>query len=499
MDVVGGVVDMINLLWIRFGRQINDVRKLRKKLQKLKADAEDLSNRKSGLTEELRNNVGKMASKLGKRVVQANFRVRELMRTKLLGYIGDGGVLSKHGSVCSAQKDMAGRLKVVLGSGESEERTSRTIFQYLHSKKSLLLLDDVWDDIDLDHVGIPNPKKQGKVSKVGDVANSKGICPYARDVVKECDGLLLAINVLRVVLRNTGNVYVWSNALRELQSPAFSTIGDMEDHVFKPLNNGDLEIISDMFFQYITGLGVLNLSNNGISLLPPSIGNLINLRGLYLNQCSELAMLPSDVEGKELEEDIFPNLEDLRLYDLPRLSNIVEGHVSPRSLANLNNCKNLEDFFEENATATEKVNYEHPSLKFFPLKCLPKIVSIDTIVELALSSIEEVYTIHCISVKSLPRSLVNAPRLMIITGQRKWWDEELQWEDFTIKQQLQPLFKACLDAEFISFRNIKDRNLGQTKIEICLCFLCLLFFCLLCLAAENEFVALYCSNPETNK
>ena len=146
----------------------------------------------------------------------------------------------------------------------------------------------------------------------------------------------------------------------------------------------------------------------------------------------------------------------------------MEGHVSPRSLANLkflslekrdnlryifswsmieqlpkletlciSNCKNLEDFFEENATETEMVNYELPSLKFFSLKCLRKIVvSIDKIVELALSSIKEVYTIHCISVISLPRSLVNAPRLMIITGQRKWWDEELQWEDYTIKQNL---------------------------------------------------------------
>ncbi|KAJ6857666.1 hypothetical protein NC651_039171 [Populus alba x Populus x berolinensis] len=94
--------------------------------------------------------------------------------------------------------------------------------------------------------------------------------------------------------------------------------------------------------------------------------------------CNAIKIL---AEGKELEEDIFPSLEDLRLYDLPRLSNIVEGHVSPRSLANLNNCKNLEDFFEENATATEKVNYELPSLKFFPLKCLRKIVSIDTIVK----------------------------------------------------------------------------------------------------------------------
>lgn len=60
--------------------------------------------------------------------------------------------VSKLGSVCSAQKDMADRLKVVLGSGESEERSSRTIFQYLHSKKYLLLIDDVWDDIDLAHL-----------------------------------------------------------------------------------------------------------------------------------------------------------------------------------------------------------------------------------------------------------------------------------------------------------------------------------------------------------
>jgi len=192
-----------------------------------------------------------------------------------------------------------------------------------------------------------------------------------------------------------------------------------------------------------------------------SPGSFANLKFLSLEKCDNLRYIFSWIMIEQL-----PKLETLYI----------------------SNCKNIEDFFEENATETEMVNYELPSLKFFPLKCLPKIVSIDKIVALALSSIEEVYTIHCISVKSLRRSLVNAPRLMIIAGQRKWWDEELEWEDYTIKQQLQPLFKVCLDAEFISFRNIKDRNLGQTKIEICLCFLCLLFFCILCLAAENEFL-----------
>ncbi|KAJ6673125.1 hypothetical protein OIU85_012157 [Salix viminalis] len=111
----------------------------------------------------------------------------------------------------------------------AEERSSRTIFQYLHSTDFLLFLDVRDDDMDLRH------DKQGKVSKVvlatgyqivcnkvetdrsvrldvlsdeeawdlfsrkvGDAANSKGISPYATDVVKECYGLPLAINVLGV-------------------------------------------------------------------------------------------------------------------------------------------------------------------------------------------------------------------------------------------------------------------------------------------------------------
>jgi len=239
------------------------------------------------------------------------------------------------------------------------------------------------------------------------------------------------------------------------------------------------------------------------------------LKKCVVSGCNAMEIL---AEGKELEEDIFPNLEDLRLHDLLRSSNIVEGHVSPRSFANLkflslekrdnlryifswsmikqlpkletlyiSNCKNLEDFFEENATETEIVNYELPSLKFFPLKCLPKIFSIDKIVPLALSSIEEVYTIHCISVKSLPRSLVNAPRLMIVTGQRKWWDEELQWEDYTIKQQLQPLFKVHLDLNLFLLETSKIGIWGKQRSKSAYIF-CLLFFCLLCLAAENEFL-----------
>jgi hypothetical protein len=51
-----------------------------------------------------------------------------------------------------------------------------------------------------------------------------------------------------------------------------------------------------------------------------------------VSRCNAMEIL---AKGKELEKDIFPNSEDLRFYDLRRLSNIVEGHVSPGSFANL--------------------------------------------------------------------------------------------------------------------------------------------------------------------
>ncbi|CAK7345777.1 unnamed protein product [Dovyalis caffra] len=113
----------------------------------------------------------------------------------------------------------------------------------------------------------------------------------------------------------------------------------------------------------------------------------------------------------------------------------------------ISNCDRLEDIFEENEIEPEMIRsdgHQLPRLKNLYLGDLPKLVSIDRIVSLASASIEEIWIQKCISVKSLPSSLVDAPKLRKIGGSSsEWWDEELEWEDNAIKQRLQVKL-ACM-------------------------------------------------------
>ncbi|CAK7345773.1 unnamed protein product [Dovyalis caffra] len=193
-----------------------------------------------------------------------------------------------------------------------------------------------------------------------------------------------------------------------------------------------------------------------------------------VSSCDDIEILAN---GDESEEgDVLPDLEDLRLYRLPKLRIIMEGQVSTRSFSNLNSlilstchhvkqifswsmikqlsklenlsvhtCHRLEDNFEENASEPEMVRndgHQLPRLKLLKLRALPKLVSIDRIISLASVSIEEIW-IHRCNVKSLPSSLVDAPKLRMIAGSsRQWWDEKLEWKDNAIKQRLQILFSV---------------------------------------------------------
>ncbi|RWR74725.1 putative disease resistance protein [Cinnamomum micranthum f. kanehirae] len=68
-----------------------------------------------------------------------------------------------------------------------------------------------------------------------DVAMSPDIEPLARDIIKKCDGLPLAIIVIGSSLRKNNDVAVWKNTLEELESPPTSQITGMEKVVFSSL------------------------------------------------------------------------------------------------------------------------------------------------------------------------------------------------------------------------------------------------------------------------
>ncbi|XP_077228770.1 disease resistance protein At4g27190-like [Tasmannia lanceolata] len=179
--------------------------------------------------------------------------------------------VSKDWSLRNVQNEIAKRLSLNLGSDESNDNMATRIYQKLERKKFILLLDDMWEKIELDNVGIPhiNLENRSKIvlttrrlqvcksmdtdveikvdilseeeawklfqNKVGDVVENPSIQSLAKDVIKECDGLPLSIIVVGGSLRKEDNVHVWKNALNELRSPTTCEIEDMEEQVFKRL------------------------------------------------------------------------------------------------------------------------------------------------------------------------------------------------------------------------------------------------------------------------
>ncbi|KAJ0045609.1 hypothetical protein Pint_04266 [Pistacia integerrima] len=155
--------------------------------------------------------------------------------------------------------------------GESVERLAVRLHQRLQREnKFLLILDDVWQMIDLDALGVPQPEvhtgskiiltsrsleicremktdEEVKVDVLNDeeawqlfsrsagkVATLKHIEPLARVVARECSGLPLAIITVGTAMRGKTMIELWKDALNELRR-SVPHIRGIEDRVFRPL------------------------------------------------------------------------------------------------------------------------------------------------------------------------------------------------------------------------------------------------------------------------
>ncbi|KAK1270524.1 Disease resistance protein [Acorus gramineus] len=151
---------------------------------------------------------------------------------------------------------------------ETVETARSMVFEKMKDMKYLLILDDVWEKVNLHQIGVPmnNDNTKGKlvlasrflgvcqgmnteedigvkplkrqeawelfVEKVGEIPSD--IEPVAKDVVDQCGNLPIAILAVGGQLRGKQGIQIWNNKLKELCSPSNTDIG-LNDDVTKLL------------------------------------------------------------------------------------------------------------------------------------------------------------------------------------------------------------------------------------------------------------------------
>nr|GLL16619.1 disease resistance protein At4g27190-like [Ipomoea trifida] len=175
-------------------------------------------------------------------------------------------VVSQNATVESVQSKIGERL----GLGLHKESMGSHLYNKLKGQRFLLILDDIWEEINLDVVGIPNEHSGNKIIlttrdfnvcqqmltdidfQVGrlhpeeawnlfcetveeEVVDDDQIKPMAKAIVEECAGLPLAIIMVGASLRKKREVGLWECALHALKKSEPSRIRGVEEKVYKPL------------------------------------------------------------------------------------------------------------------------------------------------------------------------------------------------------------------------------------------------------------------------
>ncbi|GLU15717.1 hypothetical protein SLE2022_321860 [Rubroshorea leprosula] len=172
--------------------------------------------------------------------------------------------------VIKLQENITRAFAVELPKGEDKERRAAELMRIMGRARHLLILDDVWEVFSLIEVGIPEPTIQNGskivitsrsievcqkmgceivkveplsfqeslnlfLDKVGshivEVPNLEGILKL---IVKECDGLPLAIVVIAESMKGEADIEVWRNALNELREQV-NSVTDSDEKIFKRL------------------------------------------------------------------------------------------------------------------------------------------------------------------------------------------------------------------------------------------------------------------------
>ncbi|KAL9661086.1 hypothetical protein QQ045_025906 [Rhodiola kirilowii] len=189
--------------------------------------------------------------------------------------------VSKDLDLRRVQSQIAERLNFKLESEEStQRRADRLLHRILEKKQVLIILDDVWEKINLDEVGLPYRCGRCKillttrsyavcremetnaavrvdvlsetaawelfVRHAGPVVTSEDIYPLAREIARKCDGLPLAIKAVGSSMRGKTMTGLWKNAVCEFRQslPHFENI---QTDVYLPIKMSYNSLPSNLY------------------------------------------------------------------------------------------------------------------------------------------------------------------------------------------------------------------------------------------------------------
>ncbi|TXG55670.1 hypothetical protein EZV62_020926 [Acer yangbiense] len=188
-------------------------------------------------------------------------------------------VVSQTQNYVKIQGEIASMLDIELPDKEEEQGRARFLWKRImemHKSKQereqiLIILDDVWEVIELDRVGIPfgnirrgckivltsriedvcvqmkaKTFQVGTLSKEeswglfrdvagGNIVDNDDINPIAREVADECGGLPIALVTVAGALNNRKSKYVWIDAAQQLKKSAPTNIKGFDQRVFPSL------------------------------------------------------------------------------------------------------------------------------------------------------------------------------------------------------------------------------------------------------------------------
>ncbi|KAL4201179.1 hypothetical protein AMTRI_Chr02g257300 [Amborella trichopoda] len=196
-------------------------------------------------------------------------------------YIAIVVTVSASPDVTKIQKRLGERLGLHLSSYDGDAAGEK-LLDALRRKKYPVILDDLWHDLKLEDIGIPQPKNDSGcnilvcsrnrdvctnmgaqitlavkklsdleawtlfIAKAGHHVTSPSIKPHAKIVARKCEGIPLAIVTVAHAMANRHTVGEWEDAVRELNQSAASLRG-MKEKVFDSLKFSYDRLENDMY------------------------------------------------------------------------------------------------------------------------------------------------------------------------------------------------------------------------------------------------------------